>query len=144
MCYTCREEGQNSITEEDEINFVLAIKSKDPYKIRLPINKRNIEFEIDTGSGKTIISENVYRQNLNEFPLERTDIVLKTYSGENLKVRKLFVEIEHEQKSVEEFVYVIQGNGPTLLGRDVLSKHKDKLDYGIQDRRRGKRLTRIV
>ena len=88
----------------------LQLESKDPYKIRLPINKRNIEFEIDTGSGKTIISENVYRQNLNEFPLERTDIVLKTYSGENLKVRKLFVEIEHEQKSVEEFVYVIQGN----------------------------------
>lgn len=48
-------------------------------------NGNQIEFEIGTGSGKSVLSEKVYHERLKEVPLEDTKINLRTYSGENLK-----------------------------------------------------------
>lgn len=39
------------------------------------------------------------------------------------------MKIEHGTKETEEYVYVIQGMGPTLLGRDIISKLQ--LDWSI-------------
>ena len=84
-----------------------------------------IDFEIDTGAGRTILPEHIYREKLKHIPLERTEITLKTYSGEKLTViGKFLVKLRHEEIEVEEYIYVVDGNGPTLLGRDMLSKIK--------------------
>ena len=113
----------NVITAEDEIALIYT--RGEPYKIPLKINDRFIEFEIDTGAGRTIISENIYRDNLKHIPLVRTTITLKTYSGENLKViGKILVTLRHEETVIEEYIYIVGGNGPTLLGWDILSKIK--------------------
>ena len=116
-----RTEGENNYTTEDEIHFVYQFSSKKPYKIKLEVNNTNMEFEIDTGSGKTVISESLYREKFNHVELEPTKIVLKTYSKEILKIMgKLMVNITHEGRMVDAVLYVIAGNGPTLLGRDIL------------------------
>ena len=118
-------EDTNVITAEDEIALIYTVRGGGPYKIPLKINDRFIEFEIDTGAGRTIISENIYRDNLKHIPLVRTAITLKTYSGENLKVIgkiKILVTLRLEVTVVEEYIYIVGGNGPTLLGRDKLSK----------------------
>ena len=62
------DETGNLFSDEDEILWVTAIQGTDPYKIWLPVNETRIEFEIDTGSGKTILSENIYRDNFNHVP----------------------------------------------------------------------------
>ena len=37
---------------------------------------------------------------------------------------KVFVKIEYNGNMLDEYMYVVKGNGPTLLGRDVLTKMK--------------------
>ena len=113
----------NLYTGEDEVTWVKMLRGTNPYKILLPVNGNEIEFEIDTGSGKTIFSEKVYREKLNEIPLEKSNLTLRTYLGEKLPVLgKLRVKIEYNKQNVTEYVHVVQGHGPTLLGRDILSR----------------------
>ena len=80
------DETDNLFSDEDEILWVKAIQGTDPYRIWLPVNETRIEFEIDTGFGKTILSENFYRDNFIRVPLQSTEMTLKTYSREILKV----------------------------------------------------------
>ena len=97
----------------------------DPYKVELKINQMDIEFEIDTGSGKTIVPESVCKERFAGVNLQRAKLMLKTYSGECLNVLGKFVAtFEHENHVVEAEFYVVKGNGPALLGRDILSKIK--------------------
>ena len=50
-------------------------------------------------------------------------MTLKTYSGEILKVLgTLLVKIKYNKQVVHGYVYVVLGDGPPLLGRDILSK----------------------
>ena len=121
----CTEEGENPVADEDDVYFVYKFQSVDPYKIELKINQMDIEFEIDTGSGKTIVPESVYKERFAGVNLQRTKLMLKTYSGECLNVLGKFVAtLEHENHVVVAELYVVKGNGPALLGRDILSKIK--------------------
>ena len=111
--------------EEDELYFVFSFNGKNPYIIQLLVNNQRCDFEIDTGSGRTIMSENNYHKYFNDVPLIRTNITLKTYSGVPLKiVGKINVVIRHNADAVDAEILVITGQGPTLLGRDILSKLK--------------------
>ena len=72
-------------------------------------------------AGKSIISESVYREKLNNVPLEETTITLRTYAGEELHVLgKILVTFEYQLQKRGAYIYVIRGNGPVLLGRDIL------------------------
>ena len=122
-CCHIKNDGENVYCDEVEMIFINTLRGDDPYRIDLPINGIDIEFEIDTGARKSIVSELVYREKLTNIPLEKTPIALKTYSGEELKVLgKILVNIEYQQQSIETYIYVIRGNGPVLLGRDILAK----------------------
>ena len=115
----------NAVTEEDEVVFINSINGVDPYKIVLTLNSKSLEFEIDTGARRSILSEKVYLDNLSQVSLEKADLTLKTYSGEKLDVLgKVFVKIEYNGHILDVYMYVVKGNGPTLLGRDVLTKLK--------------------
>ena len=39
-------------------------------------------------------------------------------------IGKILVTLRHEETVVEEYIYIVGGNGPTFLGRDILSKIK--------------------
>ena len=122
--YDC-DEPTNAITDEDEVVLVYNIKGVDPYIIGLNLNSKPINFEIDTGAGRSILSEKTYRHSLSHIPLEKANIILKTYSGEKLVVLgKILVRIDYNGNQLNEHLYVVKGNGPTLLGRDLLTKIK--------------------
>ena len=54
-----------------------------------------------------------------------TSVKLKTYSGELLKMMgKIDLTIEHEAQVINMEVIVIDGDCPTLLGRDIITKLK--------------------
>ena len=99
---------------------------KNAFKVSLCVNEKNIEFEIDTGSGLTIIFENMHKELFNKAVLLQTNVLLKTYSGEHLQVLgRLPVEIKHHGGVYKNLhIFVVKGNGTTLLGRDLLSKMK--------------------
>ena len=52
-----REVHDDHSNEDGEIYYINRIDGKQPYTIQLLLNREAIKFEIDTGSGITIISE---------------------------------------------------------------------------------------
>ena len=80
--------------------------------------------EVDTGATLSLMSETTYRKLWKVPPkLKPTTARLSTYSGQRLVVTgTLSVEVKYEAQQVVLSILVVQGSGPTLLGRDWL-KH---------------------
>lgn len=83
------------------------------YHVELAVNGENINMEIDTTADYSIMSSDTYANTFKAFPLQNTDVQLKTYSGENLSQDAV-------QDSGQEYVLpmiVAESEGkPTLLG----------------------------
>ena len=85
--------------------------------------------ELDTGSAVSIIPHDLYMEKFNEKPLQETELMLKTYTGENIipvGVLKANVEYKDQQPLLLD-LYVVKNKGPVLMGRDWL--HKVRLDW---------------
>ena len=83
---------------------------KNAFMITLWVNNKSIQFEIDTGSGVTIISAKLYNTLFKKTPLVFTNVILKTYSGEQLKVLgKHAVDIKHNGAVYDQLsIYVVK------------------------------------
>ena len=57
-----------------------------PIKVPLIINDASITMELDTGAAITIISEKYFKEFFENTPLSRSELLLKTYSGDRLTV----------------------------------------------------------
>ena len=72
--------------------------------------------EVDTGATKTVMSEHTWRS-LGKPKLNSCDLILKTYSGEILKVKGIVtVEVSFNQQTASLPVVILEGNGTTLFG----------------------------
>ena len=85
--------------------------------------------ELDTGSAVSIIPHDLYMEKFNEKPLQETELMLKTYTGENIiPVGVLKANVEYkDQQPLPLDLYVVKNKGPVLMGRDWL--HKVCLDW---------------
>jgi hypothetical protein len=96
-----------------------------PYKYSLQVNGTMLSMEIDTGASASLISEVTYKEHFNDCQLQGTDIRLNTYTGELVPPLGTFtVEVCHQDARVNVPLLVVPGSGPTLLGRNWLSKIK--------------------
>ena len=101
-------------------------KSRPPYVVHLLLNQTPLEMEVDTGAAMSLISQETYWQ-LWEVPpaLKPSTIRLHTYSGQQLVVLgTLKVKVKYEAQQVDLSVMVVEGSGPSLLGRDWLEHLK--------------------
>ena len=81
-----------------------------------------ISMEVDTGSARTLIPKSIW-QKLKSPKLEPADTKLRTFSGNVLKIKGCFkTKLSFKDKSIVETVMVVDAEGPSLLGRDALSK----------------------
>ena len=77
--------------------------------------------ELDTGASLTIMSESTLKQKLPNLKLQASTVMLKTYSGEQLKVLgQAQVKVTYKTQEVEAPLIVVAGDGPTLFGRNWL------------------------
>ena len=84
--------------------------------------------ELDTGSAVSVISLCEYSELYKHLRLKNTAAVLCTFTGEQIKPkRKLCVQVQYNQQSYVLDLYVVDTQGPALLGRDLL--RKIKLDW---------------
>ena len=84
------------------------------------------QMEVDTGAAMSVISQETYRQ-LWEVPpaLKPSTMCLRTYSRQQLVVLgTLKVQVKYEAQQVDLSVMVVEGSGPSLLGRDWLEHLK--------------------
>ena len=89
--------------------------------VQLKINNEEVVMELDTGASLTIMSENTLKQKLPNVKLQPSTVILKTYSGEQLKVLgQAQVKVTYKAQEVTAPLIVVAGEGPILFGRNWL------------------------
>ena len=97
--------------------------SGQPITVTVFVNEREVAMELDTGAAVSIMSEQTLRRVFPEAPLKQTAVLLKTYTGEPVKVLgELTAAVRYGKQCCTLPLLVVSGTGPTLLGRDWL-KH---------------------
>ena len=85
------EEVQNHDQSEDSPTYTLFRTSMGnkpkPILVTMIIDKKELQFEVDTGASASVISEQIYRKLWQENPpkLTETQVKLQTYTGEKIK-----------------------------------------------------------
>ena len=97
-----------------------------PLKVTLSVDNVDLDMEVDTGASVSIISEETYSRLWPEGQqpsLQESAITLRTYSGEQLSIKgTLTVDVQYKDQKARLQLVVATGQGPSLLGRDWLSK----------------------
>ena len=77
--------------------------------------------EIDTGSAVSVVPRRFWEKELKEKPLQKCATILKTVTGERVGILgQTNVRVSHKSEEVELPILVMEGEGPTLLGRNWL------------------------
>ena len=89
------------------------------------VNGIPLKMELDTGASISIISEKTWKDLFHSEKLKASQVVLKTYSGESLKVLGQFaVQVQYDDQRSCLPLLVVSGNGPPLMGRNWLADIK--------------------
>ena len=122
---------KESIPKEPEGEYTLfnvTSNSQPPLYVSLIVNNVSLTMEVDTGASFSVISKQTYDNSFASYPLQKTSVKLKTYSGESLTMYGEFVPSIQYQDQKTELSLVVAGNdGPCLLGRNWL--HSIRLDW---------------
>lgn len=111
--------------EEEEGVFSVNETDRRAFKAKFAVNRRNIDMEIDTGAGVSIISEALYNESFADVPLGGSNISLKTYTGQAIPVKGQFLaSVTYEDQTADLPLIVVKGNGPALCGRNWLDSIK--------------------
>ena len=77
--------------------------------------------ELDTRAAVTIVSKRKYNNLFPSLSTQKSDVLLKTYTGEPLPViRDVSVHVQYKKQAQDLVLTVVAGNGPCLLGRNWL------------------------
>ena len=100
-----------------------------PIKVELEVNGKTLPMEVDTGAALSIISEGERQRVFPEVELQNSHTMLRTYTGEVMPVLgKMAASVKYKSNQPEALeLTVVEGDGPTLLGRDWL--HRIRLDW---------------
>eukprot|EP00731_Ephydatia_muelleri_P037009 Em0376g4a len=119
-------------TETYALYNLSSSKSRMPLVQLLTVNGTPLQMQVDTGAVVSLISESTYMRvwpQVRRPALEKSGILLRTYTGEGINVvGKICVHVQHEGQNHRSLdLLVVQGRGPSLIGRDWLSKLKINL-----------------
>ena len=110
-----------SDTRYDSFSTSMYKIGKHGIDVSLEVEGISLTMELDTGAGASIISEQTYQAHFREIPLKPCSTKLHTYTGEPIQALGLItVDVKHKDQSVSLPLVVVQGQGPSLLGRDWL------------------------
>ncbi|XP_058858757.1 uncharacterized protein K02A2.6-like [Acipenser ruthenus] len=127
-----KEESMHVVEEESEVYTMFNVRSKQqrekPITVEVIINDQVTTMEIDTGASVSIISESTYNRNWpldNKPELTTSDVVLRTYTGEQVPILgSISVLVKYQGQEIYLRLTVVKGEGPSLLGRDWLKQLK--------------------
>ena len=86
------------------------------------MNGHPLIMEVDTGAGVSIAPESVLASLLPSVELKKTNVVLKTYTGQPIPVKgSITVNVDYGQRHYKNLkLLVVREQGPSLMGRDWL------------------------
>ena len=92
-------------------------------EIPVELNGTSLLMELDTGAGVSVISEETYKKHFSGTPLMPSNTRLRAYTGQTLKVHgQLIAHLKYQDQSADVPLLVVEGSGPSLFGRDWLSR----------------------
>lgn len=115
-------------SEDSSTNSLFRTSTRDkpkPLLVIMVVNEKELQFEVDTRASASVISENTYRELWpeNSPKLSETQVKLQTYTGEKIKILgTIKVKVEYEKQRETLGLLVVAGPGPSLMGRDWLTK----------------------
>ena len=115
---------ENANSSEDEFGLHrVDTRSADPIIVSLSLNGQKLDMEVDTGAAFSVISEATKQALFRNKTLQSSNLVLKTYTDECMKVEDtLNVTVKYGNQTKKLMLAVVKGNEPSLLGRNWL-KH---------------------
>ena len=101
--------------------------SKNPYYVTLEVDDSKMDFQVDTGTTRTLMSYKDYKLAFLE-PQPKilpSHTELKRYGGSQIQVcREICVKIKFRDCFLENCaILIVKDDGPSLLGRDLLPDH---------------------
>ncbi|UYV63361.1 K02A2.6-like, partial [Cordylochernes scorpioides] len=96
-----------------------------PYLMELKVEGNFIKFEMDTGSGLTLISEKDFKNSLQHLKLEKASIIVRTYDGTVVPILgKINVKVECQDITYKLRALVVKGEKRALMGREWINRLK--------------------
>ena len=96
----------------------------------LQVNRVILPMEIDTGAAVSIIPERVCQELFPYLKPQKTRVRLSTYTAEQMTVMgTISVQVKHKNQTRTLSIFVVNTDGPTLLGRDWMRQLK--LDWSM-------------
>ncbi|UYV84327.1 K02A2.6-like [Cordylochernes scorpioides] len=107
---------------EYKINFA---SSDPPYLMELKLEGNFIKFEMDTGSGLTLILEKDFKNSLPHLKLEKASIIVRTYDGTVVLILgKINVKVEGQDMTYKLRALLVKGEKRALMGREWINRLK--------------------
>ena len=95
--------------------------SSSPISVELTLDNKQMPMEVNTGAAVSIMSTDTLNTHFPDKHLNPSLVVLKMYTGEPMKVLELKVLVPYKQQAPKELpLIIIEGNGPSLIGRNWL------------------------
>jgi len=92
-----------------------------PLIIQLELDGATVPFEVDTGAAVTIISQRTKQKFLLQVCLKPSQVTLQTYTAQPMKVLgELHVNVKYGKHDGIHKLFVVEGLGPNLMGRNWL------------------------
>ncbi|KAG7526603.1 putative protein K02A2.6-like [Solea senegalensis] len=102
------------------------LRKVDPYIVDMQLDEKNVNFEIDTGCCLTVMNEAPFKATWRHTKLpslQPIKIKLETYTGGPVKViGATRVSVRYKQQKRNLPLVVVEGEGPSLLGRGWLEE----------------------
>ena len=106
------------------LNHVTA-KPKPAIMVDLVLEGKPVRMELDTGAPVSLMSWTKFNSLFPDHSLQSYNLPMQTYLGEPINVRgQAQVEVQYEQQRVKLPLVIVDGNGPTLFGRQWLDSIK--------------------
>lgn len=123
-------ENEGTLDGNDDDGKLFNIRSVNgkPMTEQVSVQGVMLEFQIDSGSAVTAISELTYKQYFSNVPLTLTAKRLLSYTGDSISCIGITrLQFVYRESTHTLNVYVIRNGGPPLLGRDFISLFKLEL-----------------
>ena len=112
-------------SEEDSdlaLNHIRAEPGK-PYLVDISLNGKQTSMELDTGASLSLMSETKFKDLFPNLDLQPSTARLVTYSQDALRtLGEVSMSVVYGDQKANLPLVVVSGSGPTLLGRNWLSK----------------------
>ena len=116
--------SEQPLSEDGALSlFTVHSKARKPIKVTLQVNGHPLTMELDTGAAVSIVPSTIYNKLFPKLPLKPTTVRLSSYTRHPITVAgELKVTVSCDKQYKQLTLYVVEGGGPCLLGRDWLQQ----------------------